>query len=298
MTYQQIESLIEGLSVKPTLPNLRRIIKHFSQFTDLEENLPPENLMVFSIFKLPQIWTTLLKLEQGEALFEEPSLGTSLYLKTYLNSLTKLLKQTSEEEVQHVILQGMTKAAPLTLCYRKIYREWTKEAMDIWASGSLGLKVRAFGLLTELLKLFEEEDKTWVLRRSYLKYMENCKQVSWRNFEAINLMINCFCEWSRLCPEVAYFVSFGHLRLILIQIDKVMKESKRKRKELIKKLYSFQILNCLKLLSSLITRVDHPSLSPLIYPLVQTLEVYSKLDLSTTFMPLRLHVLSFLQEIS
>lgn len=101
--------------------------------------------------------------------------------------------------------------------------------------------------------------------------MENCKQVSWRSFESINLMINSFCELCRVCPDIAYFVAFGNLRLIIMQIDKTNKESKHKRKELIKKLYSFQILNCLKLLSSIITRVDHPSISPLIYPLVQTL---------------------------
>lgn len=272
--------------------------KYFSQYTDLEQNLPPENLMVFSIFQLPDLWTRVLKLKESEPLYDEPSLGVSLYVKLYLNTLTKLLNQSSDEEVQHIVLQGMIKSAHLTLAYRKIYRMWVKQVITIWATGSLSIKIRAFSLLSVFLGHFEEEDKTWLLRRCYLHFFENCKQVTWRSFENINLMVNTFCELCRIAPDIAYFVAFGNLRSILLEIDKTNKESKRKRKELIKKLYSFQILNCLKLLSSIITRVDHESISPLIYPLVQTLEVYSKLDLSTEYLPLRLHILSFLQEIS
>ena len=34
----------------------------------------------------------------------------------------------------------------------------------------------------------------WGIRRMYVSYFENCKQVSWRNFEHINFMNNSFTE--------------------------------------------------------------------------------------------------------
>lgn len=117
----------------------------------------------------------------------------------------------------------MIKSAHLTIPYRKIYRVWVKKVIDLWATGSLSLKIRAFSLLSLYLGFFEEEDQTWVLRRCYLHFFENCKQVTWRSFESINLMVNTFCELCRISPEVAYFVAFGNLRLILMEIDKTNK---------------------------------------------------------------------------
>jgi hypothetical protein len=48
----------------------------------------------------------------------------------------------------------MIKTAHLTLPYRPIYRAWAKSAMNIWATGSLGIKIRAFSLLNTFLSFF------------------------------------------------------------------------------------------------------------------------------------------------
>lgn len=68
MAYQQVEEIITSLRKKPTLGPLRRIIKLFSQFTKLEEQLPPENLMAFSLFEVPLALNKLAGLEPGEPL--------------------------------------------------------------------------------------------------------------------------------------------------------------------------------------------------------------------------------------
>jgi hypothetical protein len=48
--------------------------------------------------------------------------------------------------------------------------------------------------------MLNQEDATWVLRRAYVRFVENAKHVTWRNYEYVNLMINCYCELSRSCP--------------------------------------------------------------------------------------------------
>jgi hypothetical protein len=41
MSYQQIQNYIDILSVKPTFSALKNIVKQFSQYTNLQEQLPP-----------------------------------------------------------------------------------------------------------------------------------------------------------------------------------------------------------------------------------------------------------------
>lgn len=54
----------------------------------------------------------------------------------------------------------------------------------------------------------------------------------------------------------------------------------------------------MRLLTAVITRIDSEELSSLVYPLVQVLESYARLNLAVEFIPLRLHVVDLLLEIS
>lgn len=65
MSYQQIETLVESLKNKPSFGGVKKMTKYFSQYTNLDDTLPPENLMVFAIFQLPEYWNKVLKLEDG-----------------------------------------------------------------------------------------------------------------------------------------------------------------------------------------------------------------------------------------
>jgi hypothetical protein len=47
-----------------------------------------------------------------------------------------------------------------------------------------------------------------------------------------------------------------------------------------------------------ITRIDSEELSSLVYPIVQVLESYARLNLATEFIPLRLHIVDMLLEVT
>lgn len=94
MSYQQVEEIITSLRNRPALGPLKRLIKLFSQFTKLEEQLPPENLMAFSLFEVPTILNKLVGVEAGERLPEELPLKISLQIQLYVTSLDKLLSET------------------------------------------------------------------------------------------------------------------------------------------------------------------------------------------------------------
>ncbi len=45
--------------------------------------------------------------------------------------------------------------------------------------------------------------------------------------EHINFMINCFCEFVKLNDGRAYYVLFGYIRSIALQLDKLNKAKKK-----------------------------------------------------------------------
>ena len=61
-------------------------------------------------------------------------------------------------------------------------------------------------------------------------------------------MGNCFCEVIRLNPPKAYYVLFGYIRTIAMQIQSLNSCKGKEKREFTSKLYSMQILQAFRLL--------------------------------------------------
>lgn len=92
---------------------------------------------------------------------------------------------------------------------------------------NINLGLRAFISINKYLHVINEETLMWTLRRMYVAYFENSKQISWRNLEHINFMTNCYCELSKINESRSYYVLFGYVRSIALQMANLNK-SKRK----------------------------------------------------------------------
>lgn len=200
MSYQQVEEIIESLRKRASLGPLRRLIKLFSQFTKLEEQLPPENLMAFSLFEVPTVLNKLAGVDSGEPLGDDLPLKLSLQIQLYLASLQKLLSESTEPDIQLIVLEGkppidlgMAKSCHFVTAFPKVLRHWAKLLVEVWATCSIKIKVRAFNVISRLLTTVSQEEATWLLRRAYVSFVENAKHVTWRNYEYLNLMVNCYC---------------------------------------------------------------------------------------------------------
>jgi hypothetical protein len=157
---------------------------------------------------------------------------------------------------------------------------------------NVNLGLRAFIAINKFLKFINEETLMWTLRRIYVAYFENCKQVSWRNLEHVNFMINCFCELTKVNESRTYYVLFGYIRSIALQMANLNKTKRRQKVELINKLYSNQILNCFKLLTAVVSRVNSEEMTSLIYPLIELTVAYEKITQANEFLPLKMHLLT------
>lgn len=132
----------------------------------------------------------------------------------------------------------------------------------------------------------------WALRRIYVSYFENSKQVSWRNLEHVNFMINCFCELVKINESRSYYVLFGYIRSIALQMANLNKAKRKEKVDLINKLYSNQLLNCFRLFTATVSRVNSEELTSLIYPLIELTVAYEKVSQANEFVPLKLHLIT------
>lgn len=105
-------------------------------------------------------------------------------------------------------------------------------------------------------------------------------------------MINCFCELAKINESRTYYVLFGYIRSIALQMANLNKSKRKQKVELTNKLYSNQIINCFKLFTAVVARVNSEELTSLIYPLIQLMIAYEKVSQATEFVPLKLHLLT------
>lgn len=91
----------------------------------------------------------------------------------------------------------MTKSILIAAAYPPILKRWLKLLLELWCSNNENLEIalRCHMAISKYLAASQDNNLImWTLRRAYVSYFEGSKQVSMRNYEHINFMINSFCE--------------------------------------------------------------------------------------------------------
>lgn len=130
----------------------------------------------------------------------------------------------------------------------------------------------------------------------YLNYTKSTKIVTWRNWELIKFMINCFNEFMKININASYYICFSFLRDIGVHMKNSMTN---KSEEVVRNLCNWQILNNVRLLSSMISK--HPSfdeLGELVYPLSEIVTALFDFNKTNNFYPLRLHYIDILIDLA
>lgn len=89
--------------------------------------------MAFAIFEIPGCFNKLLGVDFGEPVGEDLPLKISLQLQLYLNSMCNLLKESSEIDVQIVVLEGMARCYHFLFTFKKMVKPLLKLLVEIWA---------------------------------------------------------------------------------------------------------------------------------------------------------------------
>lgn len=165
------------------------------KYSSEEGMLPTERFIPCCLFVVPEKICQVIGHNPEELLLEKPEkIGHRLLVATYLKGMLKLLNE-SDPEIKHIIVEGMSKSITLVNPYPPIMKNWLKALFELWGTSNENLEIslRCHLAISKFMRLCQSNDYMWALRRMYVTYFANCKQVSWRNFEHINFMNNSFC---------------------------------------------------------------------------------------------------------
>lgn len=148
-----------------------------------------------------------------------------------------------------------------------------------------------------------------ILKRAYLSFSANVKEVTWRTYDSVAFLINGLAEIFSVDSEISYTITFGLLKSLAEKIKKLQTENNKLK---MTKVYNFKVLNTFRFISQLVilisafsceltTQIKNQekidSNTPfkfLLHPLISIIHLYNVLYPSTSYIPLRLHILGLI----
>ncbi|KAM3719682.1 Nucleolar complex protein [Dirofilaria immitis] len=217
-------------------------------------------------------------------------------VKSYLHALLQFLNEIQTSSVTVCTLRAITDLLELYIHFPKLTRNLAKAVIKIWSRRTDECCCVAFLTLCKLIRIHKSSFPA-VIKRCYLEYVMNVRDVKAESWPLIILMQKSFAELCLTYPEIAYQYIFVYIRQMAIHLRNAMIA---KRKNLIQTIYNWQFMQCLYLWSQVIAKAYHhhtsskddaTAIKELNYPLSQITISTMKLFPSLKYFPLRLHCL-------
>ncbi|ETN75037.1 Noc2p family protein [Necator americanus] len=155
--------------------------------------------------------------------------------------------------------------------------------------------LKAIRRMTDFYAHFKKMAKN-LTKSCYLGFVSNSREVSSETWPILHFMHKTFAEVTVLHPNLAYPYAFVYIRQIAIHLRNAI--ISKKRKDMVRTVYNWQMMQCLYLWTRVISKAhavhDCEAICDLTYPLVQLINGVLKLYHSLRYIPLRLHCISLL----
>ena len=116
-----------------------------------------------------------------------------IVLKVYLLNVVKMCENVHEEDMLVYILRFYPVISDLMFPLKKLFLRFLKYMVELWStSNNLHLKLQAFLVIRRIARHTKPDEVDRVFRRVYVAYFDNVRNVSWRSYESVIFMINCF----------------------------------------------------------------------------------------------------------
>ncbi|KAL4501468.1 hypothetical protein ABPG72_021275 [Tetrahymena utriculariae] len=315
ISLKRVEDIIQKVEKEPTQKSIAHFIKIFricvSQNEDenadeLEENKNEQDFIIedgavydkvvtFALQRFPYLLKKLLKLDEGKILESVSSRKLDIVLKVYLLNIVKMAENVHDEDMLIYMLTFYPIITDFMFPLKKLFMRFLKYMIELWATNNnLKLKLKAFIIIRRICKNTKSEEVDKIFRRVYAAYFENVRHVSWRTYESVIFMINCYTELMIEHKDAAYYIGFSYLR----QIAVLLKDNMAKKGDEMK-VFNWQVINSLKLWSQTISRQPaDEDLGQLLYPLVELIIGVNQFSNSQEYVPLKFHLIQCLNSIA
>ena len=228
-------------------------------------------------------------------------------IKSYASSIQYLLTTLSDAATLRMTLQSFEPLLPYLLQFRKSLKVAVISLSGIWSdvSNNETVRVTAFLLLRRLMIIGDPGIRETVLKSAYEGIIKGSRSTTVHTLPGVNLMKNSAAEIWGMDEKVSYTTGFTHIRQLAIHLrSNITKPTK----DSYKAVYNWQFVHSLDFWSRVLSTHCTPlaeaqkgkesSLRPLIYPVVQITLGAMRLIPTSTYFPLRFHLIRSLIRLS
>lgn len=228
-------------------------------------------------------------------------------LKSHTSSVRHLLTTLSDAPTLKLTLTSITPLLPYLLPFKKVLKDVVKTVVDIWADATSteATRITAFLVVRRLAVIGDPGLREAVLKTVYQGLIKGSRNTTIHTVQGINLMKNSAAELWGIDPGVGYTTGFTYIRQLAIHLRSSITNN---QKESYKTVYNWQYVHSLDFWSCVLSEHCNPlkeaeigkesPLRPLIYPTVQVTLGAMRLIPTSTYFPLRFHLMRSLLRLS
>lgn len=217
------------------------------------------------------------------------------------------MSNLSDAATVQLTLASITRCLPYALSFKRLVRELSRSTVTVWstASSSEATRVSAFLVLRKLMTLGDPSIKEGVLRATYQGLVEGSRSTTVHTLPGINLMKNTASELWGIDTNVGYTTGFTFIRQLAIHLRNSITNNAN---DSFRAVYNWQCIHSLDFWSRVLSAHcdvtaeaeggQQSPLRPLIYPLVQVTLGAMRLIPSSTYFPLRFHLIRSILRVS
>ncbi|XP_059623070.1 protein REBELOTE [Cornus florida] len=261
------------------------------------------NILMFMLREADNIFRGLLKISpsgcrKGTILeLKNTSKWKTLrpLLKSYLRSTLFLLNEVTDSGILVFSLTRLSASIIFFAAFPSLLRRLVKIAVHLWATGRGALSSCSFLIIRDAAVVFTSEFFDICLIKMYKSYIAHCKFMEPINIEHIQYLRNSLVEVCSLDLQR----SCGKALVSIQQLAKILQQGLQTKKEAVKKICSWQYVNCIDLWVMFISANIHDcDLQPLFYTTVQLINGVACLFTGPRYFPLRLRCIQWLNHLS
>ncbi|KAF9875777.1 ribosome assembly protein [Colletotrichum karsti] len=231
----------------------------------------------------------------------------SIMIKTFTAAIIHLLSTLSDDATLKLTIGSLEPLVPYLLSFRKLLKVLIKTVVNYWArpASSEATKITSFLVLRKLVVIGDKGVRESVLKATYQGLVSGSRATNANTIRGINLMKNSAAELWGIDQNVGYTTAFNFIRQLAIHLrNSIVKKEKDSHKVV----YNWQYTHSLDFWSCVLAEHCSPlkeaeagkegQLKLLIYPLVQVTLGAMRLVPSSTFFPLRFHLIRSILRLS
>lgn len=231
----------------------------------------------------------------------------SALLRSFTSAILHLLTTLSDDATLKLTLSALEPLVPYLLSFRKLLKALIKTVVAFWSqsTSSDSTRITAFLVMRKLVVIGDKGVREAVLKVTYQGLLAGARVTNTNTIQGINLMKNSAAELWGIDQTIGYTTAFSFIRQSAIHLRNSIVHNQN---DSFKTVYNWQYVHSLDFWSCVLAEHCSPlkeaeagresQLRPLIYPLVQVTLGAMRLIPTSTYFPLRFHMIRSLLRIS